>query len=138
MTYVVDTCVLIWYLTNDPTLSNEAPDVLRLLDDASSGLETIYVPSIIIVELIYLMEKHKLTSDMVDKLLDQLTDPGSTFVISDLTGEVSLALANVRHNRGDKLDMPDRIIASDAYHRGGYLFTRDGKLNDSNIQILWR
>lgn len=138
MIYVADTCVLIWYLTNDPKLPSEAPDVFNLLEETSKGLRTVYVSTITLVELIYLMEKGRVTRDMIDKLLDHLTEPGSTFILSDLSGDVALTLESVRHNAGEKLDMPDRIIAADAHRRSVPLFTRDGKLRNSNITVMWR
>ena len=135
--YVADTCTLIWYLTNNPILSREAPNVLALFDEASKGLRTVYVSTITLIELIYLMEKGKVPGDMLDKLLDQLAEPGSTFVLSDLTKDVALTLKMVQHSGGKKLDMPDRIIASDACWRGIPLFTRDGDLRNSNVQVVW-
>ena len=138
MIYVADTCALIWYLTNDPILSREAPNVLALFDEASKGLRTVYVSTITLIELIYLMEKGKVSSNMLGRLLDQLAEPGSTFVLSDITKDVALTLKKVQHAGGKKLDMPDRIIASDAYWRNVPLFTRDGDLQNSNVQVMWR
>ena len=137
MTYVADTCVLIWYLTNDPKLPNRAPAVFHLLEETSNRLQTVYVSAITIVELIYLMEKGRVSRDLIDKLLDHLTEPGSTFILSDLTGDVALMLESVKHNSGDKLDMPERIIAADAHLRGVSLFTSDEKLQKSNVTVMW-
>jgi len=138
MEYVADTCVLIWYLADDKTLPAEAPDVFKLMNDADKGFHTIHISTITLVELVYLIEKNKQPRELLDKLLDQLTEPGSTFVLSDLTGDVALMLERVRHSSGDKLDMPDRIIAADAHCRGVPLFTSDGKLRNSNIVAFWR
>lgn len=138
MNYVADTCVLIWYLTQSPVLPREAPQVHQLLEEANRGLRTIFISAITIVEIIYLAERRRLPGEMLDKLLDHLTIPGSTFVLSDLTGDVALHLQNVVNSSGDKLDMPDRIIATDALNRGVSLFTSDYKLRNSTCPILWQ
>jgi PIN domain nuclease of toxin-antitoxin system len=138
MTYVADTCVLIWYLTDNNDLPAQAPEVYRMLEEASRRLRTIYVSTISLVELIYLSEKGKIPRQLLDKLLDQLTEPGSTFRLHDLTGDVALALESIKHKLGDKLDMPDRIIAATALERNCELFTSDGKLRNSTISCIWR
>ena len=51
---VVDTHTIVWYLQDDPRLSTKAADAL---DAATAAGEVIYVPSICLVELSYLIEK---------------------------------------------------------------------------------
>lgn len=138
MPYVADTCVLIWYLTADPKLPTDAPDVFQLLQETSLGLQTVYISAITLVELIYLAEKKRVPRILLDQLLEQITEPGSTFVLSDLTGDVALMLENVKHNSGDKLDMPDRIIAAHALLQSYALFTSDHKLQNSSVTVMWR
>jgi PIN domain nuclease of toxin-antitoxin system len=53
----VDTHIILWYLTKSPSLSRTAESVL---DQASVEGYPIYVPSICLVELTYLVEKARL------------------------------------------------------------------------------
>jgi PIN domain nuclease of toxin-antitoxin system len=137
MPYVADTCILIWYLTADPYLQTNAPNVFQLLEDTSKGLQTVYISTITIVELIYLAEKGKVPSNLVEKLLERITEPGSTFVLEPLTGDIAVMLENVKHNTGGKLDMPDRIIGAHAFLQNYPLFTSDMKLRNSTVTVMW-
>jgi PIN domain nuclease of toxin-antitoxin system len=64
--YVTDTHVLHWHLTADPRLSST---VRQILTEADAGLHRIFVPSIILIEMIYLVEKEKLDASLLQKLL---------------------------------------------------------------------
>ena len=52
--FVADTHALAWHLTNDLALSAVARDVMQ---EADRGVDSVPVPGIILVEMIYLVER---------------------------------------------------------------------------------
>jgi PIN domain nuclease of toxin-antitoxin system len=78
---VADTHSFLWYLNDNPKLSAPA---LTAFEDAEEVGEPIYVPSIVIVEMRYLVEKGTITEDNYQTALDELRDP-STAPTSHLT-----------------------------------------------------
>jgi PIN domain nuclease of toxin-antitoxin system len=55
---VVDTHALLWYLTGDAALSDKARSSI---ESADSDLATMYVSAISLVEIVYLIEKGRLS-----------------------------------------------------------------------------
>ena len=105
----VDTHAIVWYLSDDPRLSARASSAL---DKASANGEPIFVPSICLVELTYLIEKGRLPADPRDRLVRALDDPGSPY-------------------------MPDRIVSATALALRVPLVSRDGKIRASRIETIW-
>jgi PIN domain nuclease of toxin-antitoxin system len=79
----VDTHAIIWYLSNDQRLSVKAAEALDL---ATGAGDVIYVPSICLVELTYLVEKGRLPSVARDRLIKALDDPATACNWRLLTG----------------------------------------------------
>ena len=52
--YVTDTHALVWHLQSNPHLSETARGIFR---DADTGNNQILVPSIVLVEMVYLAER---------------------------------------------------------------------------------
>jgi PIN domain nuclease of toxin-antitoxin system len=63
--YVADTHAIVWHISNDRRLSNTAKTVFDLAD---SGLNQIMVPSIILVEIVYLIERNRIPPTSLDRL----------------------------------------------------------------------
>ena len=129
---VTDTHALIWYLEDSPRLGADARIAFEACD---RGESVVYVPTICLVEIIYLQEKGRIPSDL--KLaLDAALQAGSTGLVPySLTLDVVDALAQI--SRAEVPDMPDRIIAATAVHLGVPLLSRDRKLQLSNVQTIW-
>jgi PIN domain nuclease of toxin-antitoxin system len=129
---VIDTHIIIWYFANPSELSKLAENAI---DKAEiSGI--IYVSSISIVELIYLVEKNKIPADVLLFLRNALDDATTVFRLIDLNREIADEVENIP--RQVVPEMPDRIISATALHLNLPLFTKDTKIqNLQNIQIIW-
>src|SRR5438034_6920924 len=59
--YVVDTHSLVWFIATDRRLARRAHEILR---EADEGLHDVIVPTIVLVETLDIVEKHKVNVDM--------------------------------------------------------------------------
>lgn len=129
---VADTHALIWYLFEPEELSAKAHTALR---EAEANPGIIYVPTIAIVEVRYLVEKGTITEDVFQRMVNSLLDSSTAPTAVPLDLEISRALERVPKVKVP--DMPDRIIAATALHLNLPLVTRDRKIQASNIQSIW-
>ena len=122
--YVADTHALIWYLENSPRLGSNA----RVAFDACDrGEIQIYVPTICLVEIVYLMEKGRISPEM--------KSGESGLVLADLNMDVVDQISNVL--RDDIPDLPDRVIAATALALNLPLISRDRKIVLSGLDTIW-
>lgn len=129
---VADTHAAIWYMLKLPHLSSNA---LAALDGATTNGDPIYLASISLVEIIYLVEKGRLPQVAQDRLNDALIDPNSALVLAPLS--LTVAQAVQRISRNVVPDMPDRIIAATAVDLNLPLVTRDQKIRLAGIKTIW-
>lgn len=129
---VSDTHGLIWYLENNPHLGAAARAAFEASD---RGEITVYLPTVCLVEIVYLEEKGRIPSNFKARLDAILKAGTSGLVPADLTIEVVAAMSNVP--RRDVPDMPDRIIAATALHLGLQLISKDKKIQLSNVSTIW-
>ena len=129
---LADTHAVLWYLASPERLSSAAT---AALDDALAANARIYVASISVVEVAYLVEKGRLPGAFFDSLLAELTRPdgGLTVVALDL----DIAGAVRRVPRATVPDMPDRIIAATARHLGVPVVTHDARIHRSGVGAVW-
>jgi PIN domain nuclease of toxin-antitoxin system len=130
--YVTDTHSLIWYLEDSPRLGQAARECFEACD---RGESTIYVPTISLVEIIYLQEKGRIPIEMKRLLDEELRSGSAGILLADLSVEVVEMLSKVP--RSDVPDMPDRIIAATALHLGLPLISRDRKIRVSGVDTIW-
>lgn len=64
--FVTDTHSLIWYLTRDPRLPRTARIVF---EEADKDVNRVWVPSIVLVETIYLVEKARFPESLIRNML---------------------------------------------------------------------
>ena len=107
---VADTHAVLWYLSADPRLS---PRAREAMGQATGGGDSIFVPTICIVEATYLIEKNRVAVQALPQ-----------FALSGIP----------RHSIPD---LPDRVIAATALALGLPLITRDGKIRASGIATIW-
>lgn len=129
---VADTHALLWYLNNDPLLSTSARVAF---ENAESTGQPIYVPSIVIVEIRYLVEKGTITEAEYQTTITLLRDPATALTVVPLDTDSADALKQIV--RADVPDMPDRIIAATANYLGLPLVTKDSKITASGITVTW-
>lgn len=129
---VTDTHALIWYLFEPNKLSDKARVALRA---AESEAELIYVPTICIVEIRYLIEKRVFSETVFAQLIESLLDPETAPTSVPLNIEITRYLQQVP--KAKVPDMPDRIIAATALYLDLPLVTRDHQIQASGIQSVW-
>lgn len=133
MSVVVDSHALIWYLDEPSKLSSAAE---RALDEAIKyNAHFLYLSSISLVEICYLIEKNRVKQKVLTRILSELDTSDAVLIEVAVTRVIFEALANIP--RAVVPDMPDRIIAATALHLGLPLVTRDGKIRASNIVTIW-
>lgn len=129
----IDTHAAVWYFAKSPQMSATARNAVN---NAIAGGFVIILPTISIVEIIYLVEKGRLVPQTLTSLMQALKLPNSSFVSQDLTEDVAHTLAQIP--RSTVPDMPDRIIAATALHLNIPLVTKDHKIQAlQNIQTIW-
>ncbi len=129
---VADTHTALWYLFDDSRLSRAAGD---FIDAAAAAGHGIAVSSISLAEIIYLIEKSRLSANAYRDVKAALNDPGHVFKEAVFTGEIVDVMHKVR--RAEVPDMPDRIVAATALHFGVPVISRDSRIRSSNIQTVW-
>jgi predicted nucleic acid-binding protein len=131
--YVADTHALVWHLSASGSLSAKAASIFT---EADAGLHRIYVPSIVLVELVYLIEKQRLDRSLFRQMVSLLNTEGGSYALAPLDIQVAQALPEI--DRTLVPDMPDRIIAATAKALGLPLITRDPAIgNVGSLQVLW-
>jgi len=131
--FVTDTHALLWYLSEDPSLSTTARDIFRLAD---TGQAEISIPTIVLVEVVYLTERQRVPTDRIDRIANLPIAPGSHYHAVALDTQIIQVMRRVP--RETVPDMPDRIIAATALFLGLPLITRDDRIAQLGlIQCVW-
>lgn len=131
MPAVADTHALIWYLTNDSTLSQAAKNILEAAD---AGLDTVFIPTAVIVEAIQIAGRKNVPKDFLQLLLDKVDAPTSGFRLVELDRDI--AEDTIRF-QGTKAGNPiDRIVGSTSVVKGMDVLTRDSCLRDVLTNVI--
>ncbi|MEW6737348.1 MAG: type II toxin-antitoxin system VapC family toxin [Acidobacteriota bacterium] len=129
---LTDTHALLWYLLEPSKLSAPAHTAMHAADTSA----TIYIPSIVLVELRYLVEKGTITEAVFDFVAKSISDPTTSLSTIPLDFESAQAVGFI--SRSIVPDMPDRIIAATALYMGLPLVTRDHKIQAATvITTIW-
>jgi PIN domain nuclease of toxin-antitoxin system len=129
---VVDTHAAVWYLLNSSRLSSVAQ---RAMDDAADAGDPVYLSAISLVEIVYLVEKGRLPTEVIERLSTALSDPDAGFTVIPLDERAAWAVQRI--SRDMVPDMPDRIIAATALSLGLPLATRDSAISTVGITTIW-
>jgi PIN domain nuclease of toxin-antitoxin system len=131
--YVTDTHALIWHLTRDARLSAAARSIF---EDADNGLNTVWIPGIVLVESVYLVEKARFPITLITQMLGLLDPLSTNYLIAPLDVKVIRALQTI--DRNVVPDMPDRIIAATARSLGYPLLSKDSNIASvPDLIVTW-
>jgi PIN domain nuclease of toxin-antitoxin system len=132
-TIVADTHALYWHLTHDVRLALAALQVFR---QANQGLRRILVPGIVLIEMVYLVERNRIERAAVEQVFALFSQPVGSYAIAPLDEGTARALGRVP--RTAVPDMPDRIIAGTALQHGLALISRDERIQRAGIvPVIW-
>jgi predicted nucleic acid-binding protein len=125
--YVLDTHGLVWYLTDDAKLSSHAGSII---ERAERGDSTIVIPTIVLAELLTIVEKRRAPIEMNGILDWMIRSEGVLVYPFDV-----MIFAELLHI-GHGLDLHDRIIAATAGRLSVPVITRDPALA-SVVHAIW-
>jgi PIN domain nuclease of toxin-antitoxin system len=129
---IADTHATLWYLSKSPKLSATA---FARMQSTVAGGDPIFVPTISIVEVIYLVEKGRVPSEALDRIYHHLDQPDSGLALVPLDEGVARTVNRI--SRDKVPDMPDRLIAATALYWDLPLVTRDRDIKDAGIPTIW-
>jgi PIN domain nuclease of toxin-antitoxin system len=129
---VADTHALIWYIAEPEKLTSGAS---AAFEQAVESGDPIYISAISVVEFFYLVEKGRLPEIAFERLISSLNLPESAIYVTPL--DLNIAQSMKQIPRDVVPDMPDRIIAATALYLNLPLITRDKKIRNSGIEIIW-
>jgi PIN domain nuclease of toxin-antitoxin system len=128
---VADTHVVTWYLSVDSRLSSTAK---RFLDTSAKAGDKIAVSAISLVEMVYLVEKGKISAQHFTQLANELDKENSPFVEIAVNLKIARALSRIDVNQIP--DMPDRIVAATAVYLQTPVISRDYRIQLSNMRTI--
>ncbi len=129
---LADTHAIIWYLSEPHKLSAKAKQSLMQAEQQG----TIFISTITLVELIYLIDRRRVHQDVLQELKDSIDNPLEPIDAIPLTVKIALEMEHI--SRSTVPDMPDRIIAATAFSTGLELVTADTRIRAlTNIKTIW-
>jgi PIN domain nuclease of toxin-antitoxin system len=129
---VADTHAAIWYLFADPRLSASARNAF---DRAGSDGRKVLVSSITLAEMVYLVEKCRISQEVYDRLCGALADPEHILAEAPLTSAIVESMRQIP--REQVPDLPDRIVAATALYFNVPAISRDSRILASNLTTIW-
>ncbi|MFH1933678.1 MAG: PIN domain-containing protein [Pseudomonadota bacterium] len=129
MNCVTDTHALVWWFTSSPKLGSQAT---RIFQQCERGESVIFVPSIVIAEVLSIFDKKRVSFDF-KKLFAKIAKSENYVIIS-----LDLAILEKMIDLKDVPELHDKIIVSTAKYLSLPLITKDSVLqNLSHIKIFW-
>lgn len=129
---VADSHALLWYLYDDERLSDRAREAM---DETEAKGGQIGISSIALVEVLYLVEKGRVSRDAMDRIIDVLDRPTAALVEIPVDRHVALAMREI--GRGQVPDLPDRIVAATALHLKVPIISLDRKIRIAPLSTIW-
>ena len=131
--YVADTQSILWHLAKDRHLSRQARRIFGLVE---KGRAQVLIPSIVLVEAIFLMQRQRISKSQVSQLFELSEDADANFYVVPL----DMAVAQAVSDFGPVAipDMPDRIIVATAHQLRLPLITRDAAIHRAGVvSVIW-
>jgi len=105
------------------------------IENALENNNKLYISVITIIEIIYLVEKRKIPGKGLEMLMRNIRTPASELHVLPIDTHVAEELGSIPREKIP--DMPDRIIAAVAQHFNLPLITKDGKITQAGIKVIW-
>ncbi len=126
MLYVTDTHAFVWYIVG--RLPNRVDNIFK---SAETGNSTIFIPTIVLAECLYLVENGKIKLDFEDLLMR--IDMSKNFIVTSFNFQLLKLLPEIKLN-----EIHDRIIVATAKMLKAKLVTRDLEIVKSGIvETVW-
>lgn len=129
---VADTHAVVWYLYDDPRLSQTARSSF---EDAAQAGDQIGFSTITLAEIIYLGEKGRIHREVFERLIEALDRPNA--ILRELPFDRAVALAMPAIERDQVPDLPDRIIAATAHLFEVPVISRDRRITLASLTTIW-
>jgi PIN domain nuclease of toxin-antitoxin system len=131
--FVTDTHPLIWHLTKDKRLSSQCQEIFS---QADVGVNTIWIPAIVLVEMTYLVEKKRFPVELIEQTYALLQPAPRNYRLFPLDLTTLRMLSWIEWSKVP--EMPDRIIAASALALGLPLLSRDPEIATvESIEVIW-
>ena len=131
--FVTDTHSLLWHIFQNKRLSEKAASIFRETDN---GEGEIYIPTIVLVEIVYLVEKQRIPQESIDSVTGLLDAHATNYRLTPIMPATIHAMQMVPRQLIP--DMPDRIITATALELGLPLITKDSKITAANVvKVIW-
>jgi predicted nucleic acid-binding protein len=128
-TYVVDTHVLVWFLTEDKRLS---PMADQILTQAEAGEVQIFVPTLVLAEITHIAQKNRVAVT-IHQVINTINQGDGFTVVS-----FDLAIFQTMLTLPDNWEIHDKIIAATACYYKVKLITIDEVLRNSDaVETVW-
>ena len=99
------------------------------------GGDQIDFSSITLAEIVYLSERERIREGTLERRLNAIDSEDTVLVELPFDRHVAEALREV--DRSQVPDLPDRVIAATAVHRGVPLISRDRRIRLAQVDTLW-
>jgi len=129
---VADTHTALWYLLKSPRLSIAAR---KFIDNTALRGQSIGVSPISLAEIVYLVEKNRLTRSAYEDLKDALAT--TEYVLEEGPFHAGVVDAMRSVPREEIPDLPDRVVAATAVFLGVPVLSRDGRIRSSRVETIW-
>ncbi|MEW6771955.1 MAG: PIN domain-containing protein [Bacillota bacterium] len=127
--YVADTHSLIWFLSEDDRLSDRAE---YLLSRAEAAEVEILIPTIVLAEIVYLVQKRNFRVT-IEEVLKRIDD-GDGFIIVPF----DFAIFQTMLRLPTEWEIHDRIIAATGLYYNAAVITKDEVLSGSDqVETTW-
>lgn len=128
-TYVADTHSLIWFITENHTLSKRAS---QILEEAEKAEVEVLIPTIVLAEITYIAQK-KRVKITVNEVLERIQE-GDGFIVVPFDFPIFQIVLKLPED----WEIHDRIIAATARYYRSQLITKDKSLRKSGkIETVW-
>lgn len=129
MLHVADTHALFWYLTASPRLSSKIEEIF---DFAEKGQGIIVIPSIVLAELLRILEKKKKGKEFLEIL--RSIEKNTNYLIYPLDARTLRKLPLF----SESYDLHDRIIMSCGRILRASILTKDSKMKKAKgVRAVW-